>query len=95
MSNNVLLAWVVEQSQGSVANEVDGGFVACDVEQYQERHQFFGGHLFAGFFCGDERGQHVVAKMLASILDDGGEIGNEFFHGFVGSKQLFIGCCRL
>ncbi len=53
---------MAQQGQRAVADEVDGGLVAGDVQQHDERHQLGGGEAVAGLLDEQQLRQQVVAR---------------------------------
>ena len=60
---------MAQQRVGAVADEVDRGLVAGDVEQDHLVEQLVGGEAVTGVLGGEERGEQVVGGMGALPLD--------------------------
>ena len=68
------LVWVPQQSQGAVADQVDGGFVSGDQEQGARAEQFRFGQLLPLRLQADKRGNQIVLRLGAALRQQAVEI---------------------
>ena len=61
------LVGVAQQRQDAVADQVDGGLVAGDVQQHDERDQLGGGEPVAGLLDRQQRRQQIVAEVSLGV----------------------------
>ena len=72
-----------------VADQVDGRFVASDIQQNDKRHQFVVVEFFALLFDADQRREHVVAHVFATVADDLVEIRPHFIDRDLTFFEIF------
>ena len=84
---------VTQQSQRAIADQVDGRFVASDIEQQHERNQLLLAHPIATLFGLDKCRQDVVAEMLAALIDDGDEVGDHLIDCGLGTIEVVVVRC--
>ena len=71
------LVAITEERERAIADQIDGRLVASDVKQHDERKELLGGQAITFLFGHQERRQHVVAEVVAALLDDLDEVRNE------------------
>ena len=79
---------ILGKSESAVADQIHGRFVTGDVQQHDGGDELRKRQSLPGFLHGNKRAEHIVAEVLASVLNDRYQEPDDVLDGLARLHQL-------